>query len=176
MTKSRSRRVAVVLILALVGACGGTESGDSTTEPAPTTTEPAPTTTEPAPTTTEPAPTTTEPAPTTTETTAVADDAAIRDAWALTAADHRSEDGEQFTYQCPAAAAIYFYSVWGTDIYTDDSSVCTAGVHAGVITVEGGGDVVIEIRPGEDSYMATTANGVASADWGVWSGSFVVVD
>ncbi|MEX1133775.1 MAG: LCCL domain-containing protein [Acidimicrobiia bacterium] len=170
MAKSRSRRVAVVLILALVGACGGAESGgDSTTEPAPTTTEPAPATIEPAPTTTEPA-------PTTTETTAVADDAAIRDAWALTGAEHRGEDGEQFTYQCPAAAAIYFYSVWGTDIYTDDSSVCTAGVHAGVITVEDGGDVVIEIRPGEDSYMATTANGVSSGEWGVWSGSFVVVD
>ncbi|HLF59946.1 MAG TPA: LCCL domain-containing protein [Acidimicrobiia bacterium] len=166
MSKSRSLGVLAVLIVILVSACGAETVDDTTTQPVPTTTEPAPTTTQPAPTTTEPAPTTTEPAP----TTAVPADPA---AWALTAAPHRGENDTQFTYQCPPGGPNY--SVWGTGIYTDDSSVCSAGVHAGVITVEDGGDVIIEIRPGQESYTASSANGVNSGSWGVWTGSFVVV-
>jgi hypothetical protein len=66
--------------------------------------------------------------------------------------------------------------VWGTDIYTDDSSVCTAAVHAGLIDYEDGGEVVIEIRAGESSYLGTTANGVTTLDYGAWRRSFVFVD
>jgi hypothetical protein len=66
-------------------------------------------------------------------------------------------------------------SVWGTDVYTDDSNVCTAAVHAGLITVQGGRTVTIEIRPGLTSYAASTRNGIASGSWGTWSGSYVFV-
>lgn len=167
-SKSTSRGVLVVLILALVGACGGADTVDeATTEAAPVTTEPAPVTTEPAPVTTEPAPVTTEPAPVTTEP-------ADPIAWTLTASEHRGENGTEFSYQCPPGGPPN--SVWGTDTYTDDSSVCSAAVHVGLITVEDGGDVVIEIRPGEDSYTGTERNGIGSGDWGNWSGSFEFVD
>ena len=58
----------------------------------------------------------------------------------------RGQNGAHYVYTCP------FYgvagSIWGTDVYTDDSSVCTAAVHAGLITLAGGGTVTIEIRPG----------------------------
>jgi hypothetical protein len=155
------------MILTLVSACGGEASVDetTTTEPAPTTTEPAPTTTQ-----TEPAPTTTEPAPTTTQTQDVE---ANRVAWAMTASDHRGEVGTQYDYECPAPGSLN--TVWGTEIYTDDSSVCSAAVHAGLITLEDGGTVTIEMRPGEASYTSTAANGVTSAEWGVWSTSYVFV-
>jgi hypothetical protein len=66
-------------------------------------------------------------------------------------------------------------TVWGTDTYTDDSSVCTAAVHAGLITLASGGPVTFEMRPGLDSYEASTRNGIASRSWGVWSSSFVFV-
>ncbi|MEX1125265.1 MAG: LCCL domain-containing protein [Acidimicrobiia bacterium] len=164
MSRSVLLGALAALMLALVGACGSAETVDDAT------TQPTPVTTEPAPTTTEPAPTTTEPAPVTTVTTIPADP----NAWTLTAAEHRGESGTQYTYQCPPGGPTN--RVWGTDIYTDDSSVCSAAVHAGLITVEGGGDVTIEMRPGEATYPGTEANGVSSADWGVWSSSYVFAD
>ena len=63
-------------------------------------------------------------------------------------------------------------SVWGTGTYTDDSSICTAAVHAGVITPDDGGTVVIEIAPGQSSYQGSTAHGVTSNDYGEFGGSF----
>jgi hypothetical protein len=54
--------------------------------------------------------------------------------------------------------------------------VCTAAAHVGVITVEDGGDVTIEIRPGEDSYDGSERNGITTLDYPSWGGSFVIVD
>jgi hypothetical protein len=75
------------------------------------------------------------------------------------------------TYVCPPDGQAY--TVWGTDIYTDDSSVCTAAVHAGLINFEDGGEVAIAIRGGESSYLGTTANGVTTMSYGSWGRSFV---
>lgn len=57
--------------------------------------------------------------------------------------------------------------VWGADLYTDDSDICRAAVHAGVIPA-GGGDVWVFERPGIATYPATTRNGVASSSWDGW--------
>ncbi len=95
-------------------------------------------------------------------------------AWAAEAGEHRGQDGEEFDYECPPNGEPN--TVWGTDIYTDDSSVCTAAAHVGVITVEDGGDVTIEIRPGEDSYDGSERNGITTLDYPSWGGSFVIVD
>lgn len=75
------------------------------------------------------------------------------------------------TCTCPAGTPTA--SVWGTGIYTDDSSVCAAAQHAGAIGA-GGGTIVVSPRPGEASYAASTSNGVASLPYGSWTGSFVV--
>ena len=65
--------------------------------------------------------------------------------------------------------------MWGTDVYTDDSSICTAAVSAGLITFQAGGSVTIEIRQGQSSYAGSTRNGVTSKGYGSWNGSFVFV-
>jgi len=91
-------------------------------------------------------------------------------AWAATAADLRSDIGRTFEYDCPAEGR--FGDVWGTTIYTDDSSVCTAAVHAGVITERNGGTVTIIVRPGQSSYLGSLQNGVESQPYGGWGGSF----
>jgi hypothetical protein len=57
--------------------------------------------------------------------------------------------------------------VWGSDLYTDDSHVCRAAVHAGVIG-EGGGTVWVFERPGLGAYPAVTRNGVPSSSWPAW--------
>ena len=67
-------------------------------------------------------------------------------------------------------------SVWGTDVYTDDSSICTAAVHAGLITVEEGGEVTFELVDGQAAYEGSEANGITSNDFGVYGGSFRFVD
>ncbi len=57
----------------------------------------------------------------------------------------------------------------------DDSSICTAAVHRGDITLASGGTVTYEIAPGQDSYEGTEQNGIISRDWGTWAGFFVIV-
>ena len=113
-------------------------------------------------------------APTPTASPTPSPNTELAEAWAATATQHRGLDGERFEYDCPAGGLLRF--VWGTDVYTDDSSVCTAGVHVGVITLEEGGTVRIEIRPGQDAYEATERNGVSTLDYGPWGGSYIVID
>jgi hypothetical protein len=91
--------------------------------------------------------------------------------WYTNAAAFRGMDGTHQQFHCPAPGAAS--TVWGTDTYTDDSSVCTAAVHSGLITLAAGGDVTIEIRPGQAAYVASTRGGVTSASYGTWGGSYV---
>lgn len=93
--------------------------------------------------------------------------------WDANATAFRGHNGERLKFACPPGGSPG--SVWGTDTYTDDSQVCSAAVHAGLITLQRGGTVTIEIRPGLSSYMATTRNGIASGNWGSWAGSYVFV-
>lgn len=94
--------------------------------------------------------------------------------WAAQADSLRGRNGQRFTYSCPPGGPPSG-RVWGTDLYTDDSSICTAAVHAGAISVASGGSVTIEIGPAASSYRGTNRNGVASKSYGAYAGSFVVV-
>lgn len=66
--------------------------------------------------------------------------------------------------------------VWGSGVYTSDSDVGTAAVHAGVLEDGQTGTVTIERLPGRDSYTGSSSNGVESRDYGSWSGSFRFVN
>ena len=90
--------------------------------------------------------------------------------WGDNAGEHRGHNGERFSYSCPAGGTAG--SLWGTGTYTDDSSICTAAVHAGLISLASGGTVTIEIRAGQQSYQGSNQNGVTSASYAAWSGSF----
>lgn len=93
--------------------------------------------------------------------------------WSQTAVTYRGRNGEQINITCSPNGQSR--SVWGTDVYSDDSSVCTAAVHAGLITLAQGGRVTIEIRPGQPAYAGSPRNGVTSSSYGRWSGSFAFV-
>ena len=45
--------------------------------------------------------------------------------------------------------------VWGSGIYTDDSSLATAAVHAGLLRVGQRGQVTVMLLPGRDSYAGS---------------------
>ena len=63
-------------------------------------------------------------------------------------------------------------SVWGSGVYTDDSSLPAAAVHAGALQSGERGRVAVTILPGRDHYDSSTRNGVSSGSWGSWQGSF----
>ena len=74
-----------------------------------------------------------------------------------------------FTCRCSAEAAQNG-SVWGTDVYTDDSAMCRAAFHAGRIPL-GGGVVTVMRGQGRALYVGTTRNGVVSYDYPASSAS-----
>ena len=94
-------------------------------------------------------------------------------AWHDAPRNHPGKVGETYDYVCPPGGA--YGPVWGTDTYTDDSSVCTAAVHMGMLDRQDGGRVRIVIRPGQDAYEGSIRNGVVSEPYGPWDGSFAVV-
>lgn len=82
----------------------------------------------------------------------------------------------QDSLRCACSASQFSSgTVWGTEIYTDDSSICRAALHAGDIP-PGGGGVEIEIAPGRRSYQGTNANGVTTQSYGPWKRSFRIVN
>jgi hypothetical protein len=184
--RRRRRSVAalagLLLCVAAVGAACGDDSASSTTvqrssNQRPTTTE---STTTESTTTTEPTTTSTTvpgaaPGAPTTAAAGGAPVAAERTdpTWTLNAVEFRGQDGRRIAVTCAPNGT--FGTVWGSGPYTDDSSICTAAVHGGLITQATGGRVVVEIRPGEPTYLGTQANGVTTADYGSWSGSYVLV-
>ncbi len=106
-------------------------------------------------------------------------EAAVREAedqtpvmWNTAASMVSFEAGKTYKFKCPPSGKEN--AVWGTDIYTLDSSICNAAVHAGKFTMESGGSVTIELRSGESSYKGTTRNGVKTNDFGEYAHSFVL--
>ena len=92
--------------------------------------------------------------------------------WSQDASNRRASIGQRFTYRCSPNGAVD--TVWGTDVYTDDSSICNAAVHAGKITRAAGGTVTIEMRPAQAAYVGSARNGVTSNNYGSWGGSFIL--
>ena len=92
--------------------------------------------------------------------------------WNTSASMIAFEAGKTFKFKCPSGGQES--AVWGTEIYTLDSSICNAAVHAGKLASESGGAVTIELRPGESAYKGSTRNGIKSNDYGQYGSSFVV--
>jgi hypothetical protein len=92
--------------------------------------------------------------------------------WTSNAGMLGAENGTTWKFKCPANGKEA--TVWGTDIYTIDSSICTAAVHSGKIQLDSGGPVTIELRPGESSYQGSARNGIKTNDYGAYGRSFVI--
>ena len=92
--------------------------------------------------------------------------------WSTSAGTFDQEAGKTYRFSCPPDGTAG--AVWGSDVYTADSSICTAAVHAGKITLDKGGEVTIEFGPGRKTYGATTRNGITSYNFGEYPNSFVV--
>lgn len=82
--------------------------------------------------------------------------------------------GERFTFDCPPIDQVKT-RIYGTDIYTADSPICQAAVHAGVLQQGRAGAVTIEIGRGAQEYRGSTQNGVTSASYGPYASSYTFV-
>src|SRR5690606_11955790 len=81
-------------------------------------------------------------------------------------------DDRPLTCSCDADSMKVDDSVWGTDVYTDDSNVCLAALHSGLLD-EKGGTVTVAPMDGCTSYTGSNRNGVVTKDYGNWQRSFV---
>jgi hypothetical protein len=66
-------------------------------------------------------------------------------------------------------------SIWGTDIYTSDSYIPAAAVHAGFITNGQTKEVYIKVVQGLNEYVGSTRNGVSTSGYGGWGLSYQFV-
>jgi hypothetical protein len=63
-------------------------------------------------------------------------------------------------------------SVWGSDVYTDDSSLGAAAVHAGILAVGDFAFLKVTLMPGQAGYVGSPRYGVTSGSYGSFDGSF----
>jgi outer membrane protein OmpA-like peptidoglycan-associated protein len=80
---------------------------------------------------------------------------------------------EQLSCTCPEVSNPRG-SIWGTDVYTADSAICAAALHAGAVTRRGG-TVTLRMMPGRPRYPGTTRNGVQSIDFPDYGASYAFV-
>ena len=85
---------------------------------------------------------------------------------------YRGQDGTVLTFEVTGDTSG---SVWGDGIYTDDSRLAAAAVHAGVLQPGQSGPVRVEILPGQEAYEAADRYGVSSGTYGSWAGSYRVL-
>ena len=81
----------------------------------------------------------------------------------------RGRAGSSFIVQVVGAASG---PVWGSGAYTDDSSIAAAAVHAGILKPGELGFVRVTVEAGRDSYDASERNGIKTAPYGKFDGTF----
>jgi hypothetical protein len=65
-------------------------------------------------------------------------------------------------------------ALWGTDVYTSDSSIATAAVHAGILKVGETGVVKVVIVVPPPMFTGAMRNGVNSSPYGAYPGAYMV--
>jgi hypothetical protein len=81
----------------------------------------------------------------------------------------RNQPGVRF--QIPVTGSLEG-TVWGTEVFTDDSSLAAAAVHAGLVEPGETRNTVVTMSGPQDSFQGSSSRGVSSYDYGAWSGSF----
>lgn len=73
--------------------------------------------------------------------------------------DEDSGHGTTLLIWCPPGCGTNPSPVYGIDDYADESSICTAAIHAGITTDTDGGVIVITLRKGIGMYTGGLARG-----------------
>lgn len=94
--------------------------------------------------------------------------------WDDTASAIKGNVDQDFRFRCPEGGTIN--RVYGTDIYTADSSICSAAVHAGVITAKDGGKVTVRVLGSQSFFNGVLRNGVTSRRYGNYDSSYTFIE
>lgn len=78
--------------------------------------------------------------------------------------------GGVFQVACPPGCQSG--GLWGSDVYTADSGICMAGIHAGAIS-PAGGVVTVRLEPGRPAYRGSIRNSLTSGDYGSYGKSYI---
>lgn len=93
---------------------------------------------------------------------------------ATSAKGFRPQVGRVLTFVCPSNLKPT-REIWGTDVYLDESPICTAAVHAGVLTRGTTGQVTIVMGPRAESFQGKERNGVTSLAYGPWDSTYTFI-
>jgi LCCL domain len=85
--------------------------------------------------------------------------------------NYRDKVGQSFDFTVQAGPGG---SVWGTDVYTDDSRLAAVVIHAGLLRDGQQGVIRVTMLAGQTSYQGSARNGITSASYGSWGGSYRV--
>ena len=78
--------------------------------------------------------------------------------------DKAKNVGKTYNFFCQSAESDLIHApIWGTNVYTSNSGICSTAVHSGMISIEGG-LVSIEVLEGQEFYTGSKKNGVESED------------
>ncbi|XP_076807889.1 uncharacterized protein LOC143451316 isoform X2 [Clavelina lepadiformis] len=88
-----------------------------------------------------------------------------------TARDARFTSQNSFEVTCPSGCVESNGNIWGSAVYTHDSSICRAAIHDGRLT-DNGGDLTVFRQPGQSSYTGIERNSITSSSYGAWDSSF----
>jgi hypothetical protein len=85
--------------------------------------------------------------------------------------EYRGNNGTLYTF---TVIGTNNGSVWGgnTGVYTDDSKISTAAVHAGLVGLGQQATIKVRVLQGQSSYQGSTRNGITTKDYGAWQGSY----
>ena len=84
---------------------------------------------------------------------------------------YRGQNGKVYTFKVTGSTNG---RIWGgeNNIYTDDSIIATAAVHAGLVKAGQTGTIKVKILPGQSSYSSIKRNGVTSYKNNGYGGSY----
>jgi len=69
--------------------------------------------------------------------------------------------GSTFLISCVSSCATEPDDIWGSQIYSEDSSICKSAYHSGVLPANGG-QVIVKIEKSLYSYQQESRNGLTS--------------
>jgi hypothetical protein len=86
----------------------------------------------------------------------------------------RQDIGKKLVFRVVGDTTGY---IWGGsgNVYTDDSALAKAAVHAGLLAPGQTGIITLEILPGQKTYQASARNGITSGAYGPFAGSYRLV-
>jgi hypothetical protein len=84
---------------------------------------------------------------------------------------HQAQIGKTFTFRVTGVAAG---ALWGTDIYTTDSTLGLAAVHAGLLTVGQTGVIKVTVVQSPQQFVGSTRNGVTSQPYQMFPAAYRV--